>query len=222
MSNSESLYRDEMKDHYRSEEIASEYDEAFSQESFRHQLLADRERKTVLKLLRQIPNANVLDIPAGTGKLAPVFKQTESSVVACDISPQMLRLARERYLRLSYTSVDFVVFDAERISCLDIPFDVSVCLRLLHRVPDETKRIILSELAEVSDYTIASFGITSTYHRYRRRIRKRLLGGDDRLDWYLTETDTKNLLQEQFELIDEAWVLPWLSQEKLYLLSPRD
>lgn len=218
----DSLYREEMKDHYRSDEVAQQYDEAFSEEgSFRHRLVARRERRTVTTLLQQVPHDTVLDIPAGTGKLAPVFDRAGASVLACDVSPQMLRFARERYARREYADVQFVACDAESVaSVLDERFDVAVCLRLFHRVPDDTKRAILAELAELADHVVVSVGITSPYHRYRRALRRRLLGGDDRPDWYITETEAQALFLDGFEIVDEAWILPWLSQEKLYLLAP--
>lgn len=223
MSDDRSLYRDKMRNHYRSENIASEYNHDFSdQGSFRHRLIAGRERKTVLKLLQQVPHNTVLDLPSGTGKLAPVFKKIDAYVLACDISSEMLYFAQKRYAEHEYHDVEFIVCDGESAaSCFDMDFNVAVCLRLLHRVPEQTKQRILSELAAIADHAIISFGITSTYHTYRRKLRRRILGGDNRPDWYLSESAVVSLLEEQFVIEDSLWILPGLSQEKIYLCTPK-
>ncbi len=47
----------------------------------------------------------MLDLPAGTGKLATVFADLGSQVTACDISEKMLEFAAKEYQRLWYDPV---------------------------------------------------------------------------------------------------------------------
>ena len=215
-------YKSEMKEYYKSDEVAGEYHEAFSDEgSWRHRLIADRERKAVETLLGRVPHDTVLDIPTGTGKLAPVFVALESSVMACDISENMLRVAESEYDRAGHQAAEFRVCDAEQIAkTLDSSFDVAVCLRLLHRVPGETKRAILRELGAVADFVIASTAIESSFHKVRRWIRRGLLGGDERGHCYETPAATRAIFTDGFEVIDSKQVLPLVSQEHVYLLKP--
>lgn len=215
-------YSEEMKEHYKSDTVAKDYHEAYSEdESWRHNLIANRERNAVKSLLKQVPNESVLDIPCGTGKLAPVFFQTGSEVVACDISENMLNIAESEYERHGVSDVRFQVCDAEEISnTLNERVDVAVCLRLLHRVPTDVKRTILAELGTVGDYVIASTAIETPFHKTRRKLRQRLMGGDERNHGYESPETTRELMTDGFEIIASKRVLPVLSQEHVFLLRP--
>ncbi len=217
-------YVSKMKEHYKSDKIADEYHKAFTDSgSWRHQVIANCERKAVETLLHRVPHDTVLDIPTGTGKLAPVFKGMGSSVVACDISKNMLDIAGYEYERVGHSDVYFQVCDAEDIKPhIGKSFDVAVCLRLLHRVPKETKREILNELGEVADFVIASTAVESVFHKVRRWIRRRLFGGDERGRCYETRDLTKDIFTDGFEIITSKRVLPFISQEHVYLLKPTD
>ena len=215
-------YESEMKEYYKSDEIAEEYDLAFSDDgSWRHWVIANRERTTVRLLLRRVPHDTVLDIPAGTGKLAPVFAELGASVLACDISEYMLRIARTEYDQAGIGDVHFRICDAERVSkVIDRTFDVAVCLRFLHRVPQGQKRRILHELGNVADYVIASTAVESQFHKARRWIRKKILGGDNRGHCYEALADTEEILSDGFDIMASKHVLPLISQERIYLLRP--
>lgn len=223
MSDDSSLdYSEEMKEHYKSDTVAKDYHEAYSEDgSWRHNLIANRERNAVKSLLKQVPNESVLDIPCGTGKLAPVFFQTGSEVVACDISENMLNIAESEYERHGVSDARFQVCDAEEISnTLNERVDVAVCLRLLHRVPTDVKRTILAELGTVGDYVIASTAIETLFHKTRRKLRQRLMGGDERNHGYDSLETTRELMTDGFEIIASKRVLPVLSQEHVFLLRP--
>lgn len=215
-------YTSEMKEYYRSEDVASSYHEAFGEGgNWRHRLIASRERAVVRSLVSGVPCETVLDLPTGTGKLAPVFAETESAVLACDISEAMLGRAEREYARAGVVNRRFAVCDAASVSdVIEGSFDVAVCLRLLHRVPTDVKREILAELAAVADHVVVSTGIESPFHAARRKLRYRLVGGDERAHCYETAEATRDLLTREFEILDAKWVLPALSQERIYLLRP--
>lgn len=214
-------YGTEMKEYYQSDEVAVEYHEAFSKRgSWRHRVIANRERETVRTLLQQIPHDTVLDIPTGTGKLAPVFAELGSVITACDISESMLHLARSEYDRVGLSNTQFRVCDIERVSeVLEETFDVAVCLRLLHRVPRSMKRRILGELGATAEYAIVSTAVESKFHEVRRWIRRKLLGGDARDHCYETLSVTRDIVTDGFNVIASRRVLPLLSQERVYLLQ---
>lgn len=222
MNNDRSFdYSSEMREYYRSDEVAEEYHRAFSDGgSWRHRLIANRERKAVRSLLLKVPHESVLDIPTGTGKLAPVFDDVGSSVLACDISENMLRVAESEYDRAG-VDAQFGICDAEAITgTIDESFDVAICLRLLHRVPTDAKCRILSELRSVADYVIVSTGIETLFHAIRRNARQRLLGGDERDHCYESPRKTLEIFSDGFDVIASKRVLPVLSQEHVYLLRP--
>jgi SAM-dependent methyltransferase len=219
-------YERHTREHYQSDEVAQEYHEAFATrkgwKSLRPRLVASGERRIVRRFLGKVDHGRVLDIPAGTGKLAPIFKDAGSRVKSCDIAPSMLAIAKQEYERIGYDDVDFQVCDAERIAeTVSERFDVAVCLRLLHRVPPAVQASILAGLASVADHVIVSFGVTSSYHNARRIVRRRVLGGDDRPIWFESLGEVLDGVRANFDVVDRASVLPFLSQEVMLLLRSR-
>jgi 2-polyprenyl-3-methyl-5-hydroxy-6-metoxy-1,4-benzoquinol methylase len=185
-------------------------------------LVAARERRLVRRYLVRVPKATVIDIPTGTGKLAEIFRDFGAKVMACDISENMLNVARKTYGQLGYGDVRFRICDAESLNhTLKERFDAAVCLRLLHRVPREVKERILRELAQVADHVILSIGVDSAYHRLRRSLRGAVLGGDTRRLGAEPLDAQMEIITRYFDVMDSAWVLPVLSQERVYLLRPR-
>jgi 2-polyprenyl-3-methyl-5-hydroxy-6-metoxy-1,4-benzoquinol methylase len=219
-------YEAETRKHYQDDAAAADYHEAFAKRrdwrAWRFLLVAARERAAVGALLDRVPHGTVLDLPAGTGKLAPLLAPRGARVTACDLSPNMLAIARREYATAGLADARFEVCDAERIGAtLSERFDVAVCLRLMHRVPAEVRCGILRELAAVAGHTIVSFGIETPWHAARRRIRQGLFGGGaDRL-CYAPLADIRAELAEHFELIEARGILPLLSQEWLFLLRPK-
>ncbi|MGB9961589.1 class I SAM-dependent methyltransferase [Halobacterium sp. MBLA0001] len=218
-------YSSEMRNHYKSDEVAKEYHSAFAnKENWRHALIARRERKAIGTLLEKIPNGTIIDIPTGSGKLAPVFAAHGSEVVACDISENMLQIAEQEFEQAGVKQAQFQVSDAEHISEeINENFDVAVCLRLLHRVPAETKQNILKELGSIADYIIASTGVETRFHQLRRGLRQRTIGGDlgdgERGNCYESPQRTEEIFSTGFEIIESKKILPILSQEHIFLLK---
>ncbi|MEX2600150.1 MAG: class I SAM-dependent methyltransferase [Balneolaceae bacterium] len=213
-------YQTEMKEYYKSDQVAAKYHQAYK-ESLRARMIAKYERKAVYSLLKKVPHSFVLDIPTGTGKLASVFKKSASRVLACDISDQMLKIAKNEFRSVDHDNVAFQVCDAEKISdTIDESFDVAVCLRLLHRVPDPVKRSILDELGKAANHVIVSIGVESRFHSIRRKIRELIMGGDIRDHCYVNKMETVQLMTDGFEIIESKAVFPFLSQEQVFLLKP--
>jgi SAM-dependent methyltransferase len=198
------------------------YEKAKGLRGFRFRLVAESERAAVRTLLAQISAERVLDIPCGTGKLAPVLAEKPYRIVAADISPEMIELAREAYLNVAGSQVRFAVADATALpQDFKGAFDLVVCLRLLHRVPLPIAQTILNQFAGCARFTIASFGINSLYHRVRRKVRNSLFGGG------VSELCTQPLprirevVSQHFRIIAEKRVSPFLSEEVVFLLERR-
>ena len=218
-------YQQKTKEYYQSTDVATAYHAAFAGgggwRTLRARTVAARERKVVTEFLERIPHSRILDLPAGTGKLAPVFAALGGSVVACDISASMLEIARREYPAAGCSNATFRVCDAEQITgTLQQRFDVAVCLRLLHRVPSEVRGRILAGLAASADYTIASMGIEAPYHRARRHVRRLLFGGGTDTLCYERLATVRAELKANFEIMAQTSILPGLSQEMIFLLRP--
>jgi 2-polyprenyl-3-methyl-5-hydroxy-6-metoxy-1,4-benzoquinol methylase len=220
-------YQRDTREYYQNAAVATAYHAGFAGagggwRTLRFRAVADRERAAIAAFLRRVPHRRILDLPAGTGKLAPVFAALGGSVVACDIAGAMLEIAQQEYAAAGCVDADFRICDAERLTAtIDERFDVAVCLRLLHRVPVEARQRILAELAACADHAIVSMGIESGYHKVRRHWRSRLLGGGASALCYDSSATVRSQLEAHFEILATRWVLPGLSQEMVFLLRPK-
>jgi len=88
-------------------------------------------------LLAQLPErcGRALEIGCGTGNFARLLAARAERVVALDISPQMIRLARER--SASYSNIDFLEGDAMSHQFPGEQFDCVATLTTLHHLPIE-------------------------------------------------------------------------------------
>lgn len=96
-------------------------------------------------LLGQLPRRcrQVLEIGCGTGSFSRLLARRAERVLALDLSPQMIRLARERAeLELN---IDFVVGDVMDYQLADDQFDCIATLTTLHHLPTE---IILGKISK--------------------------------------------------------------------------
>jgi ubiquinone/menaquinone biosynthesis C-methylase UbiE len=89
-------------------------------------------------LMRLIPGRcrEILEIGCGTGEFSRLLGVRGERVLAVDLSPQMIRLARERS-ELS-PNIDFVVGDVMTLHLPDNQFDCIATLTTLHHLPAET------------------------------------------------------------------------------------
>ncbi len=149
--------------------------------------IAKRETQGVFKLIDSISNEIkiLLDIPAGTGKLAEMHNIFDYSLVAGDVSSNMLKKGIEEWgkcrnlLGLTQTDITKTLF-------VDDAFDCLVCLRLMHRLP---KNVIVEALNEISritkKYLVVSNGLQGNLSAYIRP--KKISKSETSLDknsWY--------------------------------------
>lgn len=88
-------------------------------------------------LLAHVPErcGQVLEIGCGTGSFARMLAVRAERVVAIDLSPQMIRLARER--SESHAHIDFVEGDVMSWQFSEGQFDCVATLTTLHHLPTE-------------------------------------------------------------------------------------
>jgi ubiquinone/menaquinone biosynthesis C-methylase UbiE len=86
-------------------------------------------------LLKQIPAhcRDALEIGCGTGAFARLLAQRSERVLALDLSPRMIQIARERSKQ--YPNVDFQVADAIEWEFPPAQFDCIVSIATLHHLP---------------------------------------------------------------------------------------
>ncbi len=97
-------------------------------------------------LLKRIPSrcAAAIDIGCGTGAFSRLLAARSDRVLAIDLSPQMIRIARERSTQ--YPNIDFQVADALTYEFPANHFDCVVSIATLHHLPLE---VVLSKMKEM-------------------------------------------------------------------------
>lgn len=84
-------------------------------------------------------NKTVLEMGTGTGIIPFAICPKVASVVATDISPEMIRIARQKQKELQVGNIDFQVQDAYNLSFPDQSFDVVIASNLLHLLYEPQK-----------------------------------------------------------------------------------
>jgi ubiquinone/menaquinone biosynthesis C-methylase UbiE len=86
-------------------------------------------------LLRHLPSNchNVLEIGCGTGAFARRLAERSQQVLALDLSPEMLRLARERAIQ--FPNIDFQLADVFKLPLSHEHFDCIASIATLHHLP---------------------------------------------------------------------------------------
>ena len=134
----------EAKQHYQREEVAAAYD-AVRFRGLRGAFVDWLERRLMALALDGLPEgARVIDLPAGTGRMARRLAQARYRVIGADISLPMLREAR----RLAATPLLRV--DADSLPLRDKSADAVVCFRLMSHLPPEVRSVVLREMARVA------------------------------------------------------------------------
>lgn len=92
------------------------------------------EHAAVERYLKHLPDgARVLDVPFGTGRFAPIYLQRGFQVAGCDISQDMLDVAR-RALGDAFDEMDIRQSGAENLPFAEEAFDCIVCIRFLESI----------------------------------------------------------------------------------------
>jgi ubiquinone/menaquinone biosynthesis C-methylase UbiE len=87
--------------------------------------------------LRGYKHRSILDLGCGTGNLFEKLQDGGSGLYGADISPEMIKYAREK----SGGRAEFKVADSENIPWEDDYFDVVTCVLSFHHYPDPGKSL---------------------------------------------------------------------------------
>jgi len=77
-------------------------------------------------------NQNVLEIGTGTGIIPFSISSKVASIIATDISPEMIRVANQRLLDSKIKNIDFQIQDSYSLTFPDKSFDIVIASNLFH------------------------------------------------------------------------------------------
>jgi ubiquinone/menaquinone biosynthesis C-methylase UbiE len=84
-------------------------------------------------------NHDVLEIGTGTGIIPFTICSKVFSLVATDISPEMVRVAKQKLLKTKIKNIDFQIQDSYNLTFKDKSFDIVIASNLLHLLYDPEK-----------------------------------------------------------------------------------
>lgn len=119
-------------------------DEVLVYESFEGLLAL--EGRHALSLMGDIKGKTLLDVGCGLGESSTYFALMGAHVIANDISPKMIELAKRTAARYN-TQIDSLVSPAEALDLPDNSIDICYVANLLHHVTDQVK--VLQEIHRV-------------------------------------------------------------------------
>ena len=106
----------------------------------------DMFNKTYSSVLENIDselNANdiVLEIGTGTGIISFSVCSKVSSIFATDLSPEMIRIARQKQQEKNIKNIDFQIQDSYHLTFADKSFDAVIACNLLHLLYNPSKPV---------------------------------------------------------------------------------
>lgn len=176
-----------------------------------------KEHDVIEKILDQMDIGSVLDVPFGTGRLTPFYKEKELAVTGIDISQDMLDEARK------ILGDDCLSYDLRTGNVVELPFqedhfDLSVCLRLIStNIPYGMAEPALKELHRVT----SRYLITDIKSRLDSADKLPLPKPDEQMAARIRQSDIKKLLENIGWHIRESHLvyLHQTQQRHIYLLE---
>jgi len=110
-------------------------------------VITGRAIRATMRMLNALPPSKVLEVGVGTGIALPLYRR-EHRITGIDLSPDMLRIARQRVAKRGLSNVEGIVeMDAARLAFGDRSFDVAVAMFVMSVVPDPQR--VLGEMSRV-------------------------------------------------------------------------
>lgn len=147
---------------YQKSKVASEYHKRRTmgiKGSITHYLEQRLIEKAIKHVLADCKTA--LDVPCGDGRLIPLYKSLGLDMSYADISDEMMMIAKEK------TSDPFYTMDLEYPN-IKKTFDLVLCIRLMHHLPESVKVNVLKTLHRLANkYVILTYSTPSLQSKRR-------------------------------------------------------
>jgi phosphatidylethanolamine/phosphatidyl-N-methylethanolamine N-methyltransferase len=151
----------------------------------------------------------LLEVGVGTGLALPHYKRS-LTVTGVDLSPDMLKRARERIAKRRVHNVEALIeMDATKLAFADASFDIAVAMYVMTVVPEPVA--VMQELARVTKPggRVLIVNHFSVEKGLRGAVEKKLAGFADVLGWR-PEFPVETLLGDpRLKLVDKRPVRPF-------------
>jgi ubiquinone/menaquinone biosynthesis C-methylase UbiE len=158
---------------------ALDYDAA-RYESAEGRFFNDFEVEMLRDWLRPATGVKLLELPAGTGRIAIPLAAMGATVVGGDISENMLFVAMEKKRREGAEHAYFTQLNGLGLPFADETFDAVTSFKFFHLVPNELKGAFIQEMSRVTkvggklvlEFNSPFYGVVLAFCRYYFRKRK--------------------------------------------------
>jgi len=165
-------YEIHTKNAYRNKSKAKEYQDQYIKGTKWARFTMWRQKGLIEKLLYICNLENhdkVLDMPCGTGYIGDILSRKKASIVASDISLEMMELAKYEYYSSDFHG--FVQADIINSPFPNEAFKCVIVLALMHRLPGDVRKIVLSEIVRISNkFVIISYSVESLAQRLKKLV----------------------------------------------------
>ena len=222
--NRQTNYETDTLNAYRSRHRAAEYKRYHTKDWSWARFSTWREQRLLARELSRYPwsaGDRLLDIPCGTGILGNLLQSFPFQIVASDISPEMMELARPEYP--ADRLVDCRQADITNTGFPRESFDCVVVLGFLHRVPPDIKRGALREIAAVARrIVIVTCSVDSPAQRLKKKVLSIVRGNYAPAPCPVPLHDIiKECENAGFNVVRAFMVVPLLSAEAMLVLEKR-
>lgn len=168
-----------------------------------------------IKRLSNLKHEIILDMPCGTGKLFPIFKN--KTLIGTDSSKNMLSLIDKRRKSI------LVLADISHLPFKSNSIDTIICHRFLHRMPIDICSIIIKEICRVSRKDIILyFSIRNFLTDYILFLEEKLKIGNRGTVFYISKEDVdKQIEDNNFHFVEDTNVIPIISTGYVIKASKR-
>ena len=184
-----------------------------------------REKRCVKKALRNC-NLNksdyILDIPCGTGVLGRTISEFSSSIIASDISGEMITLACEEYNDKAV--IGFVQGDITKTPFRNGQFRCVITVGLMHRLPEDVRTLVFKEISSVSSkFIIMSFSVDSFPQKIKRWLIKKIWPNHKSAPFHTALKDMIKEIKSKGLTIKHSYsVIPFFCADSILLLEKND
>jgi len=169
-------YNKDTRDAYRNELKAKEYQEQYTKGIKWARFTMWRQRVLIDKIINQCnfkKTDKILDIPCGTGFIGKILSKTPASIIASDISREMMERAYGEYVGDNFNG--FVECDITKTPFRKELFDCIIFLAFMHRLPKEIRYKTWEEVVRISKkYIIVNYGFDSHSQRLKKWLIKKV------------------------------------------------
>jgi len=215
-------YDKDTKNAYRNELKARQYREQYIKGTKWARFTMWRQRALIEKIIKQCnfkKTDRILDIPCGTGFIGRILCNLPASVVASDISTEMMEKAYGEYGGNNFHG--FIQCDITQTSFKKRSFDCVIILAFMHRLPKEIRHKTWEEAISLSKkFIIVNYSLDSRLQRLKQSLIKKVYPGHIPAPSNLPLQEILDEIKSYGLVVRKAFnIMPLLSAKILFLLE---